>query len=363
MRVQGKLMEINGQHYRSIWLESTNPPTVGIVDQRWLPHEFREAKLHTWEDGAMAIREMWVRGAPLIGVTAAFSLWLAACAGEDLMQIAAGLRNTRPTAVNLQWAIQQQLNRMQQIKGQEVASELLQGAEEMADTDIAVNRSIGQYGLPLLREIHTQTNRPVQILTHCNAGWLATVDYGTATSPIYQAHEAGIPVHVWVSETRPRNQGFSITAWELQAAGIPHTLIVDNASGILMQQGKVDIALVGTDRTAGNGDVANKIGTYLKALAARDNEIPFYVAAPTSSIDISLQSGSDIPIEERDEDEVTHTTGLADNELVRVRLAPANSPAYNPGFDVTPGSLITGLITEKGIVPASPEGIESLKLS
>lgn len=356
-------MEINGQHYRSIWLESVDPPTVGIVDQRWLPHEWRIAHLKSWEDGATAIREMWVRGAPLIGVTAAYSLWLAACVGEDLQRVAAGLRNTRPTAVNLQWAIQQQLNRIREVEEGSITETLLQGAETMADADVEVNKSIGQYGLDLLKEIHEHTGRPVQIMTHCNAGWLATVDYGTATAPIYLAKEAGIPIHVWVSETRPRNQGFSITAWELAAAGIPHTLIVDNASGHLMQQGKVDIVLVGTDRTAGNGDVGNKIGTYMKALAAQANGVPFYVGAPTSSIDISLQSGQEIPIEERDPSEVTQVSGLVDNKLVRVRLAAEESTVFNPGFDFTPAELVTGLITEKGIVPASPEGIASLKLT
>lgn len=351
-------MQINGRPYQSIWLVNEDPHEVGIIDQRWLPHEMREATLTTWEEGATAIQEMWVRGAPLIGVTAAFSLWLAARKGDSLEEAAEGLLATRPTAVNLKWAIDRQLSHIEGLEGALIAEALLRGAQEMAEADVRTNRQIGENGLGLIRKVHDRTQEPVQIMTHCNAGWLATVDYGTATAPIYLAHEQGIPMHIWVSETRPRNQGFSITAWEMAAAGIPYTLVVDSACGHIMQSGQVDLVLVGTDRTASNGDVGNKIGTYLKALAALSNNVPFYVCAPTSSIDMSAKSGADIPIEERSPDEVIRAGGEADGKL----LAPKNSPVYNPGFDITPAAWVTGLITEKAIVPASIEGIQSLKL-
>ncbi len=316
-----------------------------MIDQRHLPHQFVTAILRTPEEVAVAIREMWVRGAPLIGATAAYGLALAIRRGDDLHEAAAKLLATRPTAVNLRWALNFVLN---------ATVEPLIAARQVVADELERSRRIGEHGLKLIQEIANReaaSGKVVNILTHCNAGWLACIDFGTATAPIYAAHEAGIPVHVWVDETRPRNQGASLTAYELGEHGVPHTVIADNAGGHLMQRGRVDLAIVGADRVAANGDTANKIGTYLKALAAHDTRVPFYVALPTSTIDWSLPDGSAIPIEERDPDEVRFIDGLGPNGPVKVRLVPETSPALNPAFDVTPARLITGFITENGVGP------------
>ena len=316
-----------------------------MIDQRHLPHQFVTAILRTPEEVAVAIREMWVRGAPLIGATAAYGLALAIRRGDDLHEAAAKLIATRPTAVNLRWALNFVLN---------ATVEPLIAARQVVADELERSRRIGEHGLKLIQEIANReaaSGKVVNILTHCNAGWLACIDFGTATAPIYAAHEAGIPVHVWVDETRPRNQGASLTAYELGEHGVPHTVIADNAGGHLMQRGRVDLAIVGADRVAANGDTANKIGTYLKALAAHDTRVPFYVALPTSTIDWSLPDGSAIPIEERDPDEVRFIDGLGPNGPVKVRLVPETSPALNPAFDVTPARLITGFITENGVGP------------
>ena len=339
---------------------------VEVIDQRALPHQLRIERLASAKAVFAAIREMWVRGAPLIGASAAYGLALdlrtdaSDCALEDTAEM---LKLARPTAVNLAWALDRMLARLRPLPPAERAAAAWAEADVIAEEDVAVNAAIGRHGLPLLQAIAQRKNgRPVQVLTHCNAGWLATVDWGTATSPIYQAHEAGLPIHVWVDETRPRNQGASLTAWELGQAGVPHTLIADNAGGHLMQRGEVDIVIVGCDRVTARGDVCNKIGTYLKALAARDNGLPFYVALPTSTLDLSLGDGlSEIPIEERSAREVTHLAGLAPNgEVVEVRLTPQGTAAGNPAFDVTPARLVTGLITEHGIVAAEEGALRRL---
>ncbi|MDX2250253.1 MAG: S-methyl-5-thioribose-1-phosphate isomerase [Bacteroidia bacterium] len=357
---------------RTIWAQESYLPVVTIVDQRFLPHQFVLADLNSVEDTALAIRDMWVRGAPLIGVTAAYGMYFAAREAAQSDDFEASLQSaadillaTRPTAVNLKWAIEQQ-KKVLKLPGtaEEKIQRALQSAHLMAEEDAEVCRQIGLHGLSLIQEISkSKAGKPVQILTHCNAGRMACVEWGTATSPIYQAHQAGIAVHVWVDETRPRNQGASITAWELAEAGIPHTVIPDNAGGHLMQHRMVDICFVGTDRTALNGDVANKIGTYLKALAAKDNNIPFYVALPSSTIDWEIKKGvEEIPIEKRSAREVTHIQGWDEinEKITEIRLTPADSPAVNYAFDVTPAHYISGLITEKGICPASETGIRSL---
>ena len=343
-------MEIDGTPWRTIWPEADG--RVGIIDQTRLPFAFETVTLASAEDSARAIRDMAVRGAPLIGATAAYGLALAA--REDpsdagLAEAAARLRATRPTAVNLAWALEDMMARLTPLAPADRAGASRARAEEIADEDVALNRAIGDHGLDLIREAAERHGGPVNILTHCNAGWLATVDWGTATAPIYRAHAEGIPVHVWVDETRPRNQGGHLTAWELHRAGVPHTVIVDNAGGHLMQQGRVDLVFTGTDRTAANGDVCNKIGTYLKALAARDCAVPFHVCLPSPTIDWRLPSGADIPIEERDAVEVTEVSGLAEGRAVRARVVNPGSPAANPGFDVTPARLVTSLVTERGI--------------
>ncbi|WP_439817884.1 S-methyl-5-thioribose-1-phosphate isomerase [Zavarzinia sp. CC-PAN008] len=348
-------MKVNGQPTRTIDLAPDGDGVV-VIDQTRLPHEFATLRLRTLEDAANAIRTMVVRGAPLIGATAAFGLAIAL--NEDasdarLDRAVDVLAGTRPTAVNLRWA----LDRMAGIlRGTPVPlrreTAYIQAAA-IAEEDVATCRAIGAHGLPLIEAVAVRKpGRPVNILTHCNAGWLATVDYGTALSPIYQAYDAGIPVHVWVDETRPRNQGAALTAWELGAHGVPHTLIADNAGGHLMQAGEVDLCIVGTDRTTANGDVANKIGTYLKALAAHDNGVPFHVALPFSTIDWALDDGRLIPIEERDASEVTEIQGQ--------RITAAGTPARNPAFDVTPARLVTSLITERGVAAASRDGLLSL---
>ena len=357
-------MKISGRHYRTIWL---NPDgwSVEIIDQTKLPHQFETVTLRTCEDAARAILTMQVRGAPLIGVTAAYGLCLALRedASDEAMDGAIDhLARQRPTAINLRWALEEMRAAVRNLPREKRVEAAYQRAAELADEDVETCRRIGVSGLELIKHIAAQKpGEPVNVLTHCNAGWLACVDWGTATSPIYQAHDAGIPVHVWVDETRPRNQGASLTAYELGSHGVPHTIVVDNAGGHLMQSGKVDICIVGTDRVTANGDVANKIGTYLKALAARDNDVPFYVALPHSTVDWTLDDGLSIPIEERSGDEVLKMPGrLPDGSVVTVEIAAPDSPAGNPAFDVTPARLVTGFITERGLAPASRDGLLSL---
>ncbi len=363
-------MKVGGRAYRSIWLAGDAKDGIGaveIIDQTRLPHGFVTRRLETLDDAATAIRDMWVRGAPLIGATAAYGLALALRAdGSDgnLERAAETLIATRPTAVNLRWAVEDLLARLRSAAAAARPALAYARAAEICDQDVAINRSIGEHGLGLIRDAWEAGGEagPVNVLTHCNAGWLATVDWGTALSPVFQASDAGIPVHVWVDETRPRNQGASLTAWELGQHGVAHTVIVDNAGGHLMQHGRVDLCITGTDRTTAAGDVCNKIGTYLKALAAQDNGVPFYVALPGPTIDWTIEDGlAEIPIEERPGSEVAEIAGLtAAGEVTRVRLVPEDSPVANPAFDVTPARLVTGLITERGICPASREGLRAL---
>lgn len=359
-------MKVGTRHYRTIWL-SEDGASVDIIDQRWLPHEFRIVTLKTVEDVAVAIRDMWVRGAPLIGVTAAYGVAIAMRADPSdaqLDKVWDELNETRPTAINLRWALNAMRDHLRPIAEERRAEAAYARAAAIADEDVELNRSIGRHGLEVIRKIaaRKKPGEPVNILTHCNAGWLATVDYGTATAPIYLATEEGIPVHVYVDETRPRNQGAQLTAWEMNGHGVPHTLVVDNAGGHLMQHGDVDMVIVGTDRTTARGDVCNKIGTYLKALAAHDNGVPFYVGLPSPTIDWTVHDGvKEIPIEERNSDEVSYVQGrLADGSITTVRISPDGSPAANPAFDVTPARLITGLITERGIATPSEEGLKAL---
>ncbi len=358
-------MKVDGISYRSIWLDRDGV-TVRVIDQRWLPHDFRIAGLTTVDEAAVAIRDMWVRGAPLIGATAAYGVALAMAADPSDTALDAAwrlLHATRPTAVNLRWALDDMRRHLAPLDPSRRVEAAYARAAAIADEDVEINRRIGAHGLALVERIAaSKGGRPVNILTHCNAGWLATVDFGTATSPIYQAADRGIPVHVWVDETRPRNQGAHLTAWEMAHHGVPHTLIVDNAGGHLMQHGQVDMVIVGTDRTTATGDVCNKIGTYLKALAARDNGVPFYVALPSPTIDWTVRDGlAEIPIEERSGDEVSLVQGLGeDGRITRVRISPESSPAGNPAFDVTPARLVTGLVTERGVAPASAEGLLAL---
>mgnify|MGYP000188241288 CR=1 FL=1 len=361
-------MEIAGQSYHSIWIDENDE--INIIDQRWLPHEFRVVKLRSVADVARSIREMWVRGAPLIGVTAAFGMYLGTVEAKDetnsalfLKECSEQLLATRPTAVNLQWAIHQQLHAILQADSpQERIKIAYNTARRIRANDMDVCQKIGEHGISLIENISAaKQGATVNVLTHCNAGWLACVDWGTATSPIYQAYDKGIDLHVWVDETRPRNQGARLTAWELAQHGVPHTIITDNAGGHLMQHGMVDVCIVGTDRTTRTGDVANKIGTYLKALAAKDNNIPFYVALPSSTIDWEIADGlKEIPIEVRGDEEVLHIYGLHEGEIKQVRLAPKESKGLNYGFDVTPARLVTGLITEKGICKANECDIKNL---
>ena len=362
-------MKVAGQAIRPLRATPARD-AVTVIDQRLLPHRLRLERLDTPQMVFTAIRDMWVRGAPLIGATAAYGLALQMRRdGSDasLEQGAAWLRNARPTAVNLMWALDRMLRRLRPLPADARAVAAWDEADAIAEDDVRTNAALGQHGLALLQAIalrKAQSGKPgpVNVLTHCNAGWLATVDWGTATAPIYQAHEAGLPVHVWVDETRPRNQGASLTAWELGQAGVPHTLVADNAGGHLMQHGQVDIVFVGCDRVTARGDVCNKIGTYLKALAARDNGLPFYVAMPTSTLDRSLQDGlAEIPIEERSAREVTHLAGrTAMGQVVEVAIAPEGTRAANPAFDVTPARLVTGLITEHGVVAATAEALATL---
>ncbi|MCP4983220.1 MAG: S-methyl-5-thioribose-1-phosphate isomerase [Gammaproteobacteria bacterium] len=359
-------MKVDNVHYRSIWINSDGW-SVDIIDQTRLPHVFTINNLQTLQDASSAIKEMLVRGAPLIGATAAYGYYLAlrhdpSDTGMDnaYQQLFA----TRPTAVNLRWALDRMQARVSPLKAPDRALAAFTEAGEIADQDVVSNQSIGQHGLELIREItaHKKPGEPVNILTHCNAGWLATVDWGTATAPIYMAHDAGITVHVWVDETRPRNQGASLTAWELGHHGVPHSLIVDNAGGHLMQHGLVDLCLVGSDRTTRNGDVCNKIGTYLKALAAKHNQVPFYVCLPSSTIDWTIGNGiSEVPIEQRDTNEVAKIVGkLDDGKIAAVNIAPEKTNIVNYAFDITPAELVTGLITERAIVTADEAGLASL---
>jgi methylthioribose-1-phosphate isomerase len=341
---------------------------VWVIDQRLLPHRLQLEKLSTPQAVFTAIREMWVRGAPLIGATAAYGLAMQAsrdAADAALEEAAALMRQARPTAVNLAWAVDKVMRRLRPLPVHARATQAWDEADAIAESDVRTNAAIGRHGLALLQAAAAGRPAPLQVLTHCNAGWLATVGWGTATAPLYQAHAAGLPIHVWVDETRPRNQGASLTAWELKQAGVPHTLVADNAGGHLMQRGQVDLVIVGCDRVTAQGDVCNKIGTYLKALAARDNGVPFYVAMPTSTLDLTVQDGlAEIRIEERSAREVTHLSGRgAAGEVIEVLLAPEGTAAANPAFDVTPARLVTALITEFGVVPAQAEALRELAKS
>ena len=358
-------MKVDGADTRTIWLNDDGW-SVEVIDQTWLPHRFTTLRLVSVADAARAIVDMIVRGAPLIGATAAYGLALAMRedpTDDNLASSARMLLATRPTAVNLRWVVDRLHGMLHNTPAGERSAVAYARAAAVCDDDVAINHAIGKHGLALIEQ-HRQSKRsgPINILTHCNAGWLATVDGGTALAPVYMAHDAGIDVHVWVDETRPRNQGFSLTTWELQQHGVPHTAIVDNVGGHLMQRGKVDLCITGTDRTTASGDVCNKIGTYLKALAARDNGIPFYVGLPGSTIDWTMDDGiAEVPIEERDPREVTTMRGLSPSgELVSIQLTAHECPAANFAFDVTPARLITGLITERGVCPATPAGLRSM---
>lgn len=347
-------MFVNNTHYRTIWPNSLGS-AVSIIDQTKLPFCFEIVQINSVEKMIHAISTMQVRGAPLIGAAAAYGVALAMLNKVDddyLLLVAKQLIASRPTAVNLAWAVNRMVAHLTSIAPAERLNAAWQEAAKIADEDVQQNQTIGQHGLKLIQQTYRQTT--FHILTHCNAGWLATVDFGTALSPIYAAYDAGLAIHVWVDETRPRNQGASLTAWELGQHGVPHTVISDNAGGHLMQQGQVDMVIVGADRVAANGDVCNKIGTYLKALAAHDNRIPFYAAVPSPTIDANLTHGGDIEIEERHQDEVAYMQGHnADGSLQTVRVMPKESKAANPAFDVTPARLVTGIITEKGVFSPS----------
>jgi methylthioribose-1-phosphate isomerase len=373
-------VKVGGKHFRTIWRKPDDERVVQLLDQRFLPHEFLIEEVCTVEQMATAIREMHVRGAGLIGASAGYGMYLAALEAAEkdsfdkhMLFAAAQLRATRPTAVNLSWAIARQLQTVAAGKtADEKVALALRTADLIADEDAEHCRMIGQHGLALIQQIaETKRNKfatanpsrggAVNMLTHCNAGWLAFVDYGSATSPIYAAHDLGLPLHVWVTETRPRNQGSKLTAWELGQHGVPHTVIADSAAGHLMQRGEVDLIIVGTDRTTYTGDVANKIGTYLEALAAKANDVPFYVALPSSSIDWKIRDGlKEIPIEQRGAEEVKDADGWCDGQQIAVRIAPDKSPAANYGFDVTPRDLITGLITERGVCEPNEKSIRAL---
>ncbi|MCC7017626.1 MAG: S-methyl-5-thioribose-1-phosphate isomerase [Rhodospirillales bacterium] len=359
-------MKVDGKPYRTIWPVDEGS-AVEIIDQRRLPHEFVTVRLATAADAARAIREMWVRGAPLIGATAAYGVALAMRADPTAAGLAAAralLTATRPTAVNLRWALDEMAAALAPLGASARAAAAFARAGEICDQDVAINSAIGDVGLKMFREAWQRKGNSdrLNVLTHCNAGWLATVDWGTALAPIYKAFDSGLPIHVWVDETRPRNQGASLTAWELSRHGVAHTVIVDNAGGHLMQRGRVDLCIVGADRVTAAGDVANKIGTYLKALAAKDNGVPFHVAVPSPTIDWTVQDGlGEIPIEERNPDEVTRLAGrTGQGGIETVLLTPEASPAANPAFDVTPARLVTSLITERGACAASARGLRTL---
>ena len=354
-------MKIQNKEYRTIWYEEN---IVKIIDQTKLPHRFVIKDLKTVKDAVNAIKIMEVRGAPLIGGTAAYGMVLAIQENNDLDFIKKSsdeLVESRPTAINLKWAVDRMMKKLSGINSDQILDIALKEAKAICDEDEKFCENIGINGLKIIEEIYNKTKKTVNILTHCNAGWLATINWGTATSPIYHAHQKGIPVHVWVDETRPRNQGANLTSYELNEENIPNTIIADNTGGILMQRGDVDMCIVGTDRTLSNGDVCNKIGTYLKALAAHDNNVPFYVALPSSTIDWEIKEGKDIPIEERNSEELSHVEGVDENnEIKKVLIYPKKSKAMNLAFDVTPAKYVTGLITEKGISEASSEGLKKL---
>ena len=354
-------MKIEGKEYRTIWFENN---IVKIIDQTKLPHQFTIKDLKTVKDTIIAIKTMEVRGAPLIGATAAYGLVLAILENTDqtsLKKASVDLINSRPTAINLKWAVDRMMQKISGVNSDKVLEIAINEANEICKEDIKFCENIGLNGLKIIEEIYNKKKDTVNILTHCNAGWLATINWGTATSPIYHAHKKGIPVHVWVDETRPRNQGANLTSYELNEEEIPNTIIADNTGGILMQRGEVDMCIVGTDRTLSNGDVCNKIGTYLKALAAHDNNVPFYVALPSSTIDWNIKDAKDIPIEERNSEELSHVEGVDENNQVKkILIYPKKSKAMNLAFDVTPAKYVTNLITEKGICEASTEGLKKL---
>jgi methylthioribose-1-phosphate isomerase len=354
-------MKIKNKEYRTIWYEKN---VIKIIDQTKLPHQFIIKDLKTVKDAINAIKVMEVRGAPLIGGTAAYGMVLAIQENNDpdfIKKSSEELIKSRPTAINLKWAVDRMIKKLSGINSDQILDIALNEAKEICDEDEKFCENIGLNGLKIIEEIYNKTKKKVNILTHCNAGWLATINWGTATSPIYHAHKKGIPVHVWVDETRPRNQGANLTSYELNEENIPNTIIADNTGGILMQRGDVDMCIVGTDRTLSNGDVCNKIGTYLKALAAHDNNVPFYVALPSSTIDWEIKEGKDIPIEERDSEELSHVEGIDENnEIKKVLIYPKKSKAMNLAFDVTPAKYVTGLITEKGICEASSEALNKM---
>ena len=354
-------MKIEGKEYRTIWFENN---TVKIIDQTKLPHQFIIKDLKTVKDSINAIKIMEVRGAPLIGATAAYGLVLAILENNDqsfLKKSANDLINSRPTAINLKWAVDRMMKKLSGVNSNEILNIALNESKKICEEDVKFCENIGLNGLKIIEEIYNKKKDTVNILTHCNAGWLATINWGTATSPIYHAHKKDIPVHVWVDETRPRNQGANLTSYELNEEEIPNTIIADNTGGILMQRGEVDMCIVGTDRTLSTGDVANKIGTYLKALAAKDNNVPFYVALPSSTIDWNIKNYKDIPIEERNSEELSHIEGLDENGKVKkIQIYPKKSKSMNLAFDVTPAKYVTGLITEKGICVASEKGLKDL---
>ena len=354
-------MKIDGKKYRTIWLDGN---TVKIIDQTKLPHQFIIKDLKTPKDIIQSIKNMEVRGAPLIGATAAYGLVLSILEKKDqsfLKKCSEDLIASRPTAINLKWAVDRMMKKLSGVNSNKIFEIALEEAKKIAEEDVEFCKNIGLNGLKIIEEIYNKKKNTVNILTHCNAGWLATIDWGTATSPIYHAHKKGIKLHVWVDETRPRNQGANLTSYELNEEGIPNTIIADNTGGILMQRGQVDMCIVGSDRTLSNGDVCNKIGTYLKALAAKDNNIPFYVALPSSTIDWSIKDSKNIPIEERTSTELSHVDGLdKDNKLQKVLIYPLKSKALNLAFDITPANLVTGLITEKGVCKASEKELKEL---
>jgi methylthioribose-1-phosphate isomerase len=354
-------MKIEGKEYRTIWYENS---IVKIIDQTKLPHQFIIKNLKTVKDAINAIKTMEVRGAPLIGATAAYGLVLSIIEKNDLSHLKKSSEDlilSRPTAINLKWAVDRMMKKLSGVNSNEILKMALDEAKEIVEEDVNFCKNIGLNGLKIIEEIAKKKKDIVNILTHCNAGWLATIDWGTAMSPIYHAHKKGIKVHVWADETRPRNQGANLTSYELNEEGIPNTIIADNTGGILMQRGQVDMCIVGTDRTLSNGDVCNKIGTYLKALAAKDNNVPFYVALPSSTIDWSIKDSKKIPIEERDTTELSHVEGLDKNKkLQKILIYPQKSNALNLAFDITPAKLVTGLITEKGVCEASEQGLRKI---
>ncbi len=354
-------MKIEGKEYRTIWFENN---VVKIIDQTKLPHQFIIKDLKTVKDAINAIKVMEVRGAPLIGATAAYGLVLSILENNDqsfLKKSADNLINSRPTAINLKWAVDRMMKKLSGVNSDQILNIALNEAQEICEEDVKFCENIGLNGLKIIEEIYNKKKDTVNILTHCNAGWLATINWGTATSPIYHAHKKGIPVHIWADETRPRNQGANLTSYELNEEKIPNTVIADNTGGILMQRGEVDMCIVGTDRTLSTGDVCNKIGTYLKALAAKDNNVPFYVALPSSTIDWDIKNYKDIPIEERNSEELSHIEGLDENNNVKkIKIYPKKSKAMNLAFDITPAKYVTGLITEKGICEASKKGLKQL---